>query len=127
MSEAACKTILCAGGARAVIQTYMIKTGADRSHAPESTDLRLAANAAVWELQTAIEVVHLLAEQNFVIDRGHAYKLIHAMDQIEANLPGATLPDAITLLRVQAVALHTGILHLHLAVTGESADYDPHG
>lgn len=122
MSEAACKTILCSGGARASVLGHSI------AHETEqTTEYKLAVNAVVWELQNAVEVTHLLVEQKFKIGRDDAYKVIAAADVLERDLLIETpMEDAIILMKTQAQKLHEGILHLHLTVTGESADYQIH-
>lgn len=128
MSEAACKTILCGSAAIAAIKAFMIRHETD---AP--LQLKLAANSAEWEMETAIEVVHLLAEQGpkFKITREAAYELIAAMDRVELyfanqNDTSPTVPDSIAFLSEAAQEIHAGVLALHLAVTGEAADYSIH-
>lgn len=122
MSEAACKTILCSGGARASVLTYSIVHEADAT-----TELKLAVNRAVWELQTAVEVTHLLIEQKFKISRQDVYPMVEAMDTLEYQLkPEMPLADAITMMNVESQNIHEGILYLHKAVTGEDANYQIH-
>jgi hypothetical protein len=86
--------------------------------------LKLAANAATWELEIAVQVVQLLAAQKFKISRDDAYPLIEAMEVIEEELPSSSLTDAVVLLKNSADSVHAGILYLHSAVTGEAADYE---
>lgn len=135
MSAAACKTILCAGDAKAGIQSYLILTRyAEREKdkmldlkvsAHDLVNLELAANAALWELQQAVEVTHLLAEQNFVITDSAAYPLIHEIDLIEKHFAAAmhSPGDVTTFLNESAKSLREAIRKLHEAVTGEAVDY----
>lgn len=125
MSEAACKTILCSGGAKASVLSYLIVREADTTPA-----LKLAANRATWEIEMAVQVTQLLmAQPKYApkFTRAAAYELIEAMDILEYQLlPGMETADAIAMMNEQSNALHAGILELHLAVTGESADYQIH-
>lgn len=113
MSAAACKIILCDSGAGAGVRSYMIK------HPKAGIPLLLAANHALWSLENVKEITHLLAEQDFTITREQAHDLIEAMEIIEEELADVRPQEAIPFLHENADAIHTALLALHLAVTGE--------
>ena len=125
MSAAACKTILCEAGAKASVLSYLIIHEAETTAA-----LKLAANKVTWEMEAAVQVTQLLMAQPKYAPKftpEAAYEVIEALDVLEYQLlPGMEVTDAITLMNEQAGKLHEGILELHLAVTGEDANYQIH-
>jgi hypothetical protein len=118
VSEAACKTILCSGAAKASVNAFAII-----NHSAATMELDLAVNAVLWEIDGVVNIVHLFAEQKTKYTRHDVYPILHEMMKVENELAAMAISEAAAFLNAQAKAIHAELLNFHLNITGESADY----